>query len=133
MPCCCGICEDLYHHYLPFFSLHIGTASNISIIASLALMLASVTITQVVHDGECTGTAIHTLQLERAERFGMCWIFFFRKLLSNCCVLISEIKWLIGRKVGVFFKSLKARNIQCLLLWPFCYTIICSLWVVFLF
>lgn len=72
MPCCCDICEDLCDRYLHLFSLRIGTASNISIVASLALMLASVTITQVVHDGECTGTAIHTLQLERAERFGMC-------------------------------------------------------------
>lgn len=59
----------------PFFSLsplRAGTASDISVIASLALTSVTFTITQVVHGGECIGRAIHTLWLERAERFGMC-------------------------------------------------------------
>lgn len=73
---------------------------------------------------EYPGIAIYSMDATlttKNRKFPNVLKIFSDELLSNCCVLISEIKSDSAKKVGVYLNSLKSRNIQCLLLCLLCY------------
>jgi len=79
--CSCGMWEDLYDHYLPFSAIAGICWNSIRHINGCIFCInVKVIITQILHRREYSGTAICSLDatwwLQRAESFGMFWIFF---------------------------------------------------------